>query len=131
MMEKRNFMVYVMIVSLLSILAVITASSQEDITTVQDTAFTDRMRYPVVFLHDDHNDKDEIEDCYVCHHLYEEGELVEDETSEEMECSECHELGNDKNPIPLVDTYHSMCKGCHLKNKAGPIMCSECHVKQK
>ena len=57
MMEKRNFMVYVMIVLLLSILAAITASSQEDVTTVQDSAFTDWMRYTVVFLHYEHNDK--------------------------------------------------------------------------
>ncbi len=128
-MEKRTLMVYIIIILLIATSSVILAKSEEDVTTVQDSAFQYKMRPKVFFLHEDHNEKAEIDDCSVCHHLYEEGILVEDEVSEGMECSECHELEKGQNPIALVNVYHGQCKGCHRENKAGPIQCSECHIK--
>jgi hypothetical protein len=58
-----------------------------------------------------------IEDCNECHHVYEDGEKLEDESSEDSSCSECHEEKG------------SGCKGCHHENKKGPIMCGQCHVR--
>ncbi|MBW2367801.1 MAG: cytochrome c3 family protein [Deltaproteobacteria bacterium] len=100
-------------------------------TTVDDSAFAERMRPRVAFYHEDHNEKAELEDCATCHHLYEDGLLVEDESSEDMECSACHGKPEDKHQLSLVSIYHKQCKGCHLEQKAGPVMCSECHVKTK
>jgi len=106
---------------------VVTAYSQENVKSVQDSAFKTKMRPGAVFLHDEHNKKAEIDDCGTCHHLYKDGVKVEKETSENMECSECHKISG--NPVPLVAKYHLRCKGCHEEKKAGPVMCSECHVK--
>ena len=105
----------------------ISAFSQEDIVTVDDSAFFERMRPPVPFKHDEHNETAEIDECAVCHHTYEDGKLVEDESSEDMECSECHASEEDSYPISLVKFYHINCKKCHLEKKAGPVTCAECH----
>jgi len=54
--------------------------------------------------------------------------LLEDETSEDSECSECHGDGSARN-LDLVVKFHSRCKGCHEEEGSGPVVCSECHVK--
>ncbi len=103
------------------------AFSQEDITVVRDSAFGERMRPPVPFYHDDHNDRAGL-DCLDCHHDYADGEPTGDD-SIGYECSDCHLSSQDKNTMPLVRIYHLSCKGCHIEQRAGPVMCSECHVK--
>ncbi len=103
--------------------------SQDDVTAVQDSAFKERIRPRAVFFHEAHNEKANIEECSVCHHVYENGELIEDESSEDSECSECHVKTDDNVVFSLVKVYHQQCRGCHLDQKKGPIMCSECHVK--
>ena len=103
--------------------------SQDDVTAVQDSAFKERMRPRVAFYHEDHNEKAQIEDCGICHHVYEDGERLEDETSEDMECSHCHLKPKEKAVFTLVKIYHQQCRGCHIEQKKGPIMCSQCHVK--
>ncbi len=112
-MVKRRVMVYIVITLFVSIFAVISGFSQEDVTTVEDSAFEEKMRPTVPFMHDEHNETAEIEECNICHHVYEDGEKDEDESSEDMECSECHELDDSENPIPLVKIYHLQCKRCH------------------
>ena len=101
--------------------------SQEDVTTVRDSAFGNRMRPPVPFLHDAHNEKAGIDECNVCHHVVEDGQLLADETSEDQECSECHLAANGAKPIELIAVYHLRCGGCHREQLAGPVMCAECH----
>ena len=129
-MGKRTLIIYMVITLLVCIFAVMSGYSQEDVTTVEDSAFEEKMRPTVQFLHDEHNEVAEIEEeCNVCHHVYEDGEKIEDESSEETECSECHTLNKGDNPLSLVKVYHLQCKGCHQEKKAGPIMCSECHIK--
>lgn len=104
--------------------------SQDDVAHVADTAFRRTMRPPVAFLHDDHNEKAGIEECSVCHHVYDEGgNLVDDESSEEQECSECHLSGKSGGKLALIRQYHLRCKGCHENERSGPVMCGECHVK--
>ena len=49
-----------------------------------------------VFRHDEHNEMALIEECIECHHIYENGDKSEDESSEDQSCSECHdEKGSD------------------------------------
>jgi hypothetical protein len=125
-MKKKIWTVSVIILAAAAFI-VMAAYSQENVKSVQDSAFKVKMRPNAVFFHDDHNKKAEIDDCGTCHHVYKDGVKVEDETSEDRECSECHTITG--NPVPLVAKYHLRCKGCHEQKKAGPVMCGECHVR--
>ncbi|MBF0573246.1 MAG: cytochrome c3 family protein [Desulfamplus sp.] len=81
----------------------------------------------VCFQHDTHNEKAGVENCDRCHHLYDEkGKLLEGQTSEGQSCSECH-AGNSS--IDLAVKYHKLCRGCHLAEKKGSVVCGECHKK--
>jgi hypothetical protein len=126
-MKKRTLIIYTVIILTGCIVAVMSGHSQEDVTFVEDSALEKKMRPAVPFLHDQHNETAELDDCNACHHVYEDGKRVEDDSSEGQECSECHTLNKGDNPLSLVNIYHLQCKGCHQKKKAGPIMCSECH----
>lgn len=106
------------------------ALSQENVKTVDDSAFVERMRPRAVFFHDDHNEKAGIEDCGKCHHVYKDGRIIEGETSEDKECSACHLGKKGNNLIDLTDIYHRQCKACHVEKKKGPLMCNECHVRK-
>ncbi len=125
-MKKKMWTLCSIFVAAVAVI-VVTAYSQENVKSVQDSAFKTKMRPGAVFFHDEHNKKAEIDDCGTCHHVYKDGVKVEDETSEDMECSECHRING--NPVPLVTKYHLRCKGCHEEKKAGPVMCSECHIR--
>lgn len=130
-MKKRTLTASIILTVMASIIAVFSASSQEDIKFVKDSAFTSRLRPPVPFIHDKHNETAQIEDCGACHHVYQDGKRADGETSEGTSCSECHTLQKGDNPIPLVRVYHLQCKGCHIEKKAGPVLCSDCHRKEK
>lgn len=128
-MKKRTLTASIILTVMASIIAVFSASSQEDIKFVKDSAFTSRMRPPVSFLHDKHKETAQIEDCGACHHVYQDGKRVDGETSEGTMCSECHTLREGDSPLSLVRVYHLQCKGCHVEKKAGPVLCSDCHQK--
>lgn len=107
----------------------LTAYAQEDIEFVEDSGFASTMRARPAFMHDEHNEKAGIEDCIECHHVYDEaGNRLEDESSEDQECSECHGAQGDEYPMELVRRYHLNCRGCHQASKAGPVTCGTCHV---
>lgn len=112
------------------VLAAATAWSQDDMTVVDNVAFDNPQRTPSVFVHDEHNEKADIGDCAQCHHVYEDGQLVEGESSEDQRCSECHDLKGSGDRPSLVRAFHANCKGCHQERGQGPIMCGECHVKK-
>lgn len=116
--------------SLIGIVFVLTmAWSQDDMTAVDNSVFSNPQRTPSVFVHDEHNEAADIYDCAECHHVYADGKLVEGESSEDQRCSECHDLeGSDDQPA-LIQAFHTHCKGCHQELKKGPIMCGECHKK--
>ncbi len=107
----------------------VAAHSQEDMAFVDNSVFPKPERTASVFKHDEHNEMAGIEECNECHHLYEEGQLLEDESSEDQRCSECHALEAVGDQPDLMKAFHSNCKGCHVKEQKGPIMCGECHVK--
>jgi hypothetical protein len=114
---------------LLTALILSGAYSQEDMEEVSNEYFPAPQRSTVLFEHDNHNETAEIEDCDLCHHLYDEdGNLVEDESSEDQMCADCHEL-DDKGKQPgLRKAFHQNCKGCHMTEQKGPVMCGECHL---
>jgi hypothetical protein len=112
-----------------SVLAITAAWAQEDMTVVDNSVFDNPQRTPSVFVHDEHNEIAGIDDCAACHHVYEDGKLVEDESSEDARCSDCHSLeGGDGQPS-LINAFHGNCKGCHQTKGKGPILCGECHKK--
>ena len=128
-MKKRILTATVCVTAIAIFFAVMTAGSQEDMEYIQDSAFGQMMRPPASFRHDAHNENAEIEECSVCHHVYEDGKRLDDESSEDSRCSACHGSADGSYPMSLVIAFHTRCKGCHIEKKAGPIMCAECHVK--
>ncbi len=106
-----------------------TAFSQDEMLFVDNGDFEKPQRPVALFAHDEHNEMAEIEDCAECHHLYENGQLVEDESSEDQYCADCHGLKPDGSVPSLLQAFHTNCKGCHLERNAGPIMCGECHLR--
>ena len=111
------------------VVAITSAWSQDDMTVVDNAAFDNPQRTPSVFAHDAHNEAAGIDDCAECHHVYEDGTRLEDESSEDQSCSECHELKGSGGQPSLIKAFHANCKGCHQEQRKGPILCGECHVK--
>jgi hypothetical protein len=106
-----------------------TAWSQDEMTVVDNSVFDNPQRTPSMFVHDTHNETAGIEECSVCHHVYEDGQLVADESSEDQRCSDCHNLESSDDQPALMNAFHANCKGCHEEEGKGPILCGECHVK--
>lgn len=109
------------------LLAAMPCFSQEDMQTVDNSAFARPHRPPARFAHDEHNEAAQIDDCGVCHHVYENGQRSEFETSEDQSCVECHNVTAAGNKLPLRRAFHLRCKGCHLARNAGPVTCAGCH----
>jgi hypothetical protein len=127
-MNKSLLLIAVTIV--FSLLVFVTAYSQEDMTHVENYYFENPQREPSVFRHEEHNEAAEIDECNECHHVYENGQKLEYESSEDLLCSDCHELEALNGQPALLRAFHDNCKGCHLEQGKGPIMCGECHVKR-
>jgi len=80
-----------------------------------------------VFDHDAHNEKAGIDNCAVCHHVYEKGKLVPGESSEDKACSDCHTRNSQGHQPGLRMAYHNLCGGCHKEKAKGPVACGQCH----
>lgn len=123
----KKTLVFVCMIAVAVILPLLPAFSQPDAPAFIDDHFTSPQRPPARFDHDNHMDTDGVEDCYTCHHLYEDGKFVPEISSEDQRCGDCHDVKR-KNGVPrLVQAYHKMCKTCHDKQKKGPLTCGECH----
>lgn len=107
------------------------AVAGNDIVRMDTSAFDQLKRPAAVFDHDAHNEAALIDDCAVCHHVWENGKLVPDESSEDTPCSDCHGIAaGSNNPVPLVNAFHTQCRSCHVKKGKGPLLCAECHQKK-
>ena len=125
---KKRLLLFLMVPAI-CIFLILPALSQEDMAVVKDDGFQKRQRPPAVFKHDYHNETAELEECNECHHIYENGEKQEDESSEDQLCSDCHSENSPDNQPGLKKAFHLNCKGCHQAKKKGPIMCGQCHVR--
>ena len=129
-MKIKIFLIFVLSLSLLTLS--MDSYSQEDMAFIENDVFENPRRPRAVFRHDEHNELAQIEECNACHHVYDDsGRLVEDESSEDQRCSDCHALEPDGTKPPLMKAFHTNCKGCHKEQKKGPTMCGQCHVKRK
>jgi hypothetical protein len=124
-MRKKGL--YFIVVMALFSWAWVSSFSDEEKSRIDNEEFENPKRVACVYDHDGHQDASEVVECNVCHHLYEDGKKVEDETSEGESCAECHELNSSEETLPLRKAYHTRCKGCHMTEKAGPVLCGECH----
>ena len=95
-----------------------------------DNSYFDAPRRPAaIFDHDAHNEQAELDDCALCHHVFdEEGNLSEFDSSEDQACGDCHGLKTVDRMPGLRKAYHLRCKGCHLTVQKGPIICADCHA---
>ena len=73
----------------------------------------------VAFNHKAHGEK--VTKCADCHH--------KDAAGKEQKCSKCHGDKTDGKKITLKEAFHAQCKGCHQKEKKGPVKCDACHKK--
>lgn len=104
--------------------------SQEDMLKIDNRHFPSPQRSPAVFKHDTHNETAGIEECNACHHAFgDDGNLLEEESSEDRGCAECHGLNGSGRQPGLRKAFHKNCKGCHTALQKGPVMCGECHPK--
>jgi len=126
-MRKKGL--YVIVMMALFSWAWVSSYSDEEKTRIDNEEFGNPKRVACVYDHDEHMEASELEECNVCHHLYEDGKKVEDETSEGESCAECHKVNSSEDTLPLRKAYHTRCKGCHMTEKAGPILCGECHLR--
>lgn len=127
----NRYAIFILIAGLVSLTLIMASYSQEDMVTVDNGVFSNPQRTPAKFKHDDHNETARIESCSECHHVYEDGKKLEDESSEDKSCSECHTLIDDGKKPGLMKAFHINCKGCHATAKKGPVMCGECHAWEK
>ncbi|WDP93112.1 MAG: cytochrome c3 family protein [Desulfobacter sp.] len=98
---------------------------------IDASAFDTLKRPAALFDHDTHNEAAGVEDCEVCHHVWENGKIVEGESSEDSPCSECHSLkATPENKMALANAYHTQCRTCHIDKGKGPLLCGECHKKE-
>lgn len=104
-------------------------TAQEDMIAIDNQVFGNPKRPPAVFEHDPHNELAAIEECNICHHIYEDGKLIEDESSEDQSCVDCHEMQDAGQKPGLMKAFHTNCKSCHREKKKGPLMCGQCHVR--
>lgn len=115
---------------ILFLLTAAVAFSNTELERHDNSDFQKPKRPGAVFEHDEHNEMAEIDDCAVCHHVYEDKKLVEDESSEDSRCSDCHSLkAGEENSISLEVAFHRQCKTCHFEKNKGPVLCGECHIK--
>ncbi len=120
---------YLLVSVLVSLCTVFVAGAQENMTNVDNSDFGKPERSQAVFRHDSHNEKAKIDDCNTCHHEFKDGKKLEDASSEDRRCADCHKLSDSGKTPSLRKAFHWNCKGCHEKSGKGPVMCGECHLK--
>ena len=81
---KKSAM-FIIASTLFSLIILVAAYSQEEMTIVDNSIFDNPQREPSVFVHDEHNVTAGLEECSECHHLYDDdGQKIEDESSEDQ-----------------------------------------------
>lgn len=129
-MRQKILILFIAVVTTLMMAGSVMA--QEEVLKLEHQAFGDRQRPAVTFSHAKHY---ETIACTDCHHFYENGKNVWDE-SRGANCAACHQLKAEGKKTGLMKAFHDNCVGCHRKTgaegkKTGPVICGECHVKSR
>ncbi|MCG8565047.1 MAG: cytochrome c family protein [Desulfobacterales bacterium] len=130
-MNYRIWTLSLLLLLTVGVFNVFSSGDADEVERLEVDAYETQMRPSAVFSHDDHNEKAGLEDdCALCHHVYEDGKLVPDESSEDSTCAECHGLQPTKeNHVALTEAFHARCIECHYESARGPVLCGECHAK--
>ena len=110
--------------------------AQEDKIILDSSKVLEKKGRPVVtFPHSQHIEA--VSDCKVCHHIYQNGKNVLDESqlvpgNPEIRCLKCH---GERLHLPLQQAFHDQCIGCHVRHKhekkrTGPRYCGACHIRK-
>ena len=126
-MKKQSL--YMLVSVLVPLCILVVAGAQENMTAVDNTVFEKPERTRSLFRHESHNEKAGIDACNECHHVYKDGKRLEDASSEDRRCLDCHSLTDSGRTPSLRKAFHLNCRGCHEKSRKGPVMCGECHLK--
>lgn len=89
---------------------------------------------PVTFAHAKHAQL--IKTCDTCHHNHK-GMTAENTKADTKvtKCTTCHldpkdKAGSMREMSLTKNPFHSLCLGCHKKDKKGPATCTGCHAKK-
>lgn len=128
-MNKKRFALLAACIGVLS-LSALWAAAQEDMKEIRSEAFAEHTRPPAVFMHDEHNEKANLnDDCAICHHGKDDkGRQDKEDMSAGTPCAECHAVDG-KEGTPLKRAYHGQCITCHEQRNLGPTYCAGCHKK--
>lgn len=132
---KKTWVVSLLTCMLTTVAVSLLVAQPEDILIDHKEAYRTRQRPAVRFPHGVHMAGDLS--CTDCHHRYEAGQnvLEESELEEgkpEIQCAHCHAQ---ETRINLRQAFHRQCVGCHTKihsagEKTGPRLCGECHLRE-
>ncbi|MFH1673842.1 MAG: acidic tetraheme cytochrome c3 TmcA [Pseudomonadota bacterium] len=128
-MKANKIALYIVAAGLASLFILGTAYAQDEIQWLEHGIFVGRERPAAAFSHALHSDDLGI-DCLECHHIYENGENVWDDSAE-SDCTACHKLEAEGRKMPAVKAFHTNCQGCHKEEGKGPITCGECHPRKR
>jgi len=132
----KGYKLLATLVAALWIFAVSPLNAQPDKIVFDPLKTFGKSKRPGVIL--PHNRHVEAElSCKDCHHVYEKGENVLDESTleegnQDIRCSACH---GPKFRTGLEQAFHDQCIGCHKrsqkeKKKTGPQYCGQCHIRK-
>lgn len=124
--KQRQFLILILTGFILSMCTAVIA--QDDVMTLSSKAFGKPGRPSVVFRHGAHS---QTFDCTACHHVFQNGQNVWDQTSPTA-CAECHKPQSKDGSLTLRPSFHKLCMDCHKKvlsqgKQSGPVMCGHCH----
>ncbi len=129
-MKMIGCRVFVITAVALLLLAASPLQAQPDMMILGNSKGLGKTRPAVAFPHNRHAEAGLS--CKDCHHIYENGKNVLDESNleegnQDIRCSACH---GPKFKVNLKKAFHDQCMGCHRKKKTGPRLCGECHVEK-
>jgi predicted CXXCH cytochrome family protein len=76
-----------------------------------------KIKAPVPFDHKAHAAR--VAKCALCHHA--------DMPGKEQKCSNCHGERTVGKKVSLKEAFHTQCRGCHRRERKGPVKCDDCH----
>ena len=131
-MRLRCCLILVVVVALVAFTISVLRAQPDNILLNHSEAFGKKERAPVAFPHGRHMEGGLS--CKDCHHRYDKGKNVLDESELEegnpkIRCSGCH---GPHTRVDLQQAFHRQCVGCHRKDekggkKTGSLLCGECH----